>query len=160
MIKSFSKINTVLGDITITASEDVITGIYHEDQDHFPDIHELGEYVGVRAFEDVAEQLQEYFKGQRYGFKIFTLQRGTSFQKLVWRTLHEIPYGETVSYKTLMQMLGVDTTVRAVASAVAKNPLAIITPCHRVIPSEGEEKYASYTPNKQFLLEIEERYRR
>lgn len=160
MNKTFSKINTQLGNITITASEDAITGIYQEGQKNRPDEKELGEYVGYRAFEDVAEQLQEYFEGNRKQFELLTVQHGTPFQQRVWRTLTQIPYGETVTYTQLAEMIDNKDAVRAVATAVAKNPLTIIVPCHRVISVNGEEKYSSDITHKKQLLEIEKRSNR
>ena len=63
--------------------------------------------------------------------------RATAFQKQVWQALQNIPYGETRSYAQIAQSLGKPSAVRAVASACAKNPVALVIPCHRVIRSDG-----------------------
>lgn len=62
---------------------------------------------------------------------------GTPFQKEVWHALCRIPKGKTVTYAQLAKMIGKPRAVRAVASAVGKNPLAPMVPCHRVIRSDG-----------------------
>jgi methylated-DNA-[protein]-cysteine S-methyltransferase len=155
MNKTFSKINTKLGNITLAASEDAITGIYQEGQKNRPTDPELGEYVGHKAFEDVEEQLQEYLEGYRKQFNLLTIQHGSPFQQQVWRALTKIPYGETVTYTQLAEMIGSKNAVRAVATAVAQNPLTIVVPCHRVLSVNGEEKYSSSALHKKQLLEIE-----
>ncbi len=64
--------------------------------------------------------------------------RGTNFQLQVWQALLEIPTGGAVSYGDLARSLGRPTAARAVAGAVAANPVAVLIPCHRVIRSTGE----------------------
>lgn len=63
--------------------------------------------------------------------------KGTSFQEEVWNALLAIPSGTVVSYSELAQLIHRDTAVRAVASAVARNPVGLIIPCHRVVRSGG-----------------------
>lgn len=63
---------------------------------------------------------------------------GTSFQKLVWRELQRIPFGETRTYSNIAQAIGLPKAVRAVASACAANRLALFVPCHRVVRSDGQ----------------------
>jgi len=62
---------------------------------------------------------------------------GTSFQKIVWNKLMNVPLGTTISYGELARLAGHPTAVRAVASAVARNPIALLIPCHRVLPKDG-----------------------
>jgi AraC family transcriptional regulator, regulatory protein of adaptative response / methylated-DNA-[protein]-cysteine methyltransferase len=63
--------------------------------------------------------------------------RATAFQQRVWKALQQIPRGETRSYSELARELGQPTATRAVASAIASNPVAIAVPCHRVIGKDG-----------------------
>ena len=159
MTRTFSTINTSLGDLTLTASEDLVTGLYQDGQPNFPEKETLGEHVGAIAFEDVAVQLDEYLHGLRKRFLVPILHHGTAFQRYVWKTVEEIPYGETVTYGELARMMDEEKSVRAVATAVAKNPLTVIVPCHRVVAASGEEKYSGGIPNKRLLLELESQYR-
>jgi AraC family transcriptional regulator of adaptative response/methylated-DNA-[protein]-cysteine methyltransferase len=62
---------------------------------------------------------------------------GTPFQREVWRALREVPAGETTTYAELARRIGRPSAVRAVAGAVAANPVAVLVPCHRVIRSDG-----------------------
>ncbi|MAF83384.1 MAG: hypothetical protein CL797_04710 [Chromatiales bacterium] len=62
---------------------------------------------------------------------------GSDFQIEVWSELRHIPIGQTVSYLQLAQRLGYPRAARAVANAVAKNRIAFLVPCHRVIHADG-----------------------
>lgn len=64
-------------------------------------------------------------------------EQGTAFQRRVWQELRRIPRGETISYSELANRIGRPKAVRAVASACARNPVAIVTPCHRVVRLNG-----------------------
>ena len=66
------------------------------------------------------------------------MKKPTDFQRLVWREIEKIPYGETRSYQEIAIRIGMPKSYRAVANACGKNPLPIIRPCHRVICSNGE----------------------
>lgn len=82
--------------------------------------------------------------------------RATAFQKQVWQALQAIPYGETRSYADVAESLGRPSAVRAVASACAKNPVALVVPCHRVIRSDGSMGgYRWGLERKKRLLEQE-----
>ena len=105
---------------------------------------------------ETADQLQEYFNGQRRQFDLKLYPAGTDFQRKVWQALIEIPYGKTISYQELSKKLGDIKAIRAVASANGKNPLWIIVPCHRVIGSDGSlTGYAGGLHRKRWLLEHE-----
>ena len=64
--------------------------------------------------------------------------RGTPFQQSVWSALLQIPFGSTCSYRDLAESLGRPTSVRAVGTAVGRNPIALLIPCHRVIRQSGQ----------------------
>ena len=101
-------------------------------------------------------QLQDYFEGKRTCFDLKLNPRGTDFQKEVWTALLEIPYGTTCSYLDLAKKLGRPKAVRAVASAIGKNPLWIMVPCHRVIGTDGSlTGYAGGLWRKKELLQLE-----
>lgn len=74
----------------------------------------------------------------------------------VWQALRNIPYGETISYKTLALNIDNPKAVRAVGSANGKNPLPIIIPCHRVIQSDQTlGGYSGGLTTKVNLLKLE-----
>lgn len=102
-----------------------------------------------------AAWLRCYFAGEKPLPPSFPLApRGSAFQRRVWQALRRIPYGETRSYGELAVAIG--SCARAVGGAVARNPLSIIIPCHRVIAADGDlGGYAGGTSRKRLLLEIE-----
>jgi len=104
----------------------------------------------------VADQISGYFKGTLSNFDLPIVTTGTDFQKQVWDALIAIPYGQTCSYADLAVNVGNEKAVRAVASSNARNGLAIIIPCHRVISKGGGlGGYAGGLDKKQWLLDHE-----
>jgi len=81
---------------------------------------------------------------------------GTPFQQRVWEELRSIPRGETLTYGELAARIGRPGAARAVGSAVARNPVAIVVPCHRVVGADGSlTGYAGGLERKRTLLAIE-----
>lgn len=107
----------------------------------------------------VARLLDLYFAGN--GSALDTLHvesHGTEFQRNVWAALRRIRPGTTSSYRDLAHGVGRPSAVRAVASANAHNPIAVVVPCHRVIGSDGALRgYAGGVWRKRWLLEHEGR---
>jgi len=102
------------------------------------------------------QQLQEFFLRGRKIMNIPLLLVGTDFQKSVWERLMQVQYGETLSYKMLANSLGYVRSVRAVANAVASNPISIFIPCHRIVGSNHTlTGYAGGLDAKCYLLELE-----
>jgi AraC family transcriptional regulator of adaptative response/methylated-DNA-[protein]-cysteine methyltransferase len=82
--------------------------------------------------------------------------RATAFQMQVWDFLRKIPYGKTVSYGEIAEELGDRKKVRAVAQACARNRVAVLIPCHRVISGDGKlSGYRWGIERKQRLLDQE-----
>ncbi len=82
--------------------------------------------------------------------------QGTAFQSRVWKALRQIPLGDTASYSDVAERIGEPAATRAVASACAKNQIAVLIPCHRVIAADG--RLAGYrwgTERKRELLRRE-----
>jgi AraC family transcriptional regulator of adaptative response/methylated-DNA-[protein]-cysteine methyltransferase len=104
------------------------------------------------------EQLDQYFLGTTQLLDIPLELHATTFQLLVWQELRKIPYGETKSYSQLAQAVGKPAAARAVASACAANPVAVINPCHRVIHNDGTiSGYRWGLDRKRRLLELEQK---
>lgn len=93
------------------------------------------------AFEDCAKnlelQLEEYFTGKRKSFDIQIDPDGTDFQKAIWNACREIPYGSVIAYSGLAAKIGRPNSQRACGSALNKNPIHIVVPCHRVVAKHG-----------------------
>ena len=82
--------------------------------------------------------------------------QATAFQSRVWRELCAIPYGSTRSYSDIAKAIGKPSAARAVARAVATNPVAVVIPCHRVVHRDGSLSGYRWGPErKRTLLEIE-----
>lgn len=89
------------------------------------------------VFNEVLQQLAEYFAGNRQEFNLKIVPKGTPFQKRVWQELQKIPFGRTASYGEIAERVGNAKACRAVGMANNKNPIPIIVPCHRVIGKNG-----------------------
>ncbi|MBT2443353.1 methylated-DNA--[protein]-cysteine S-methyltransferase [Streptomyces sp. ISL-36] len=109
------------------------------------------------AFEGIAGQLAEYFAGRRDRFDIAYTAGGTEFQRRVWRAVEDIPYGSTVSYGDIARQVGSSGAgVRAVGTAIGRNPLLVVRPCHRVVGADGALRgYAAGLERKERLLGLE-----
>lgn len=85
--------------------------------------------------------------------------KATAFQLRVWEELRKIPIGTTRSYSDIAVSIGQPTAIRAVACACATNPIALIVPCHRVVPKAGGlGGYRWGVARKQALLDLEKQY--
>ncbi len=106
--------------------------------------------------------LKAYFEGDMDALDQLALDSaGSDFQCLVWKALRKIEAGGTCSYGELARKLGRPTSQRAVANANARNPVSLITPCHRVIGAGGAlTGYAFGIERKRWLLDHESYYSR
>jgi methylated-DNA-[protein]-cysteine S-methyltransferase len=103
------------------------------------------------------QELKDYFRGRDAGFsQKLTFLKGTDFEKKVWSSLKNIPFGDTRTYKWVADKVGSPAATRAVGQALSKNPIPIVLPCHRVIESDGSiVGYSSGVNIKRRLLEME-----
>lgn len=107
-----------------------------------------------------AQQLREYFHGQRTEFTVPLKPSGTPFQRMVWEQLEHIPYGQTISYGEVAAAIGKPQAARAVGMACGRNPIWIFLPCHRVVGRNGElTGYAGGLMRKRWLLDWERQKR-
>ena len=111
------------------------------------------------VLERAAEQLGEYFAGDRIDFDLPLAPAGSAFQRDVWARISDIPFGTAATYSRVGADLGFPTAAsRAIGTAVGANPITIVIPCHRVLAADG--RITGYSggegiPTKQFLLEHE-----
>lgn len=144
------QIASPLGPLRLYAAEGAICGLFLPDQDP-PLIAGAGPPDPVLQL--AADQLREYFGGERRVFTVPLRATGTDFQRTVWRALLTIPHGETRSYGALARAIARPTASRAVGHANSRNPISILVPCHRVIGSDGAlTGYAGGAAAKQWLL--------
>jgi methylated-DNA-[protein]-cysteine S-methyltransferase len=118
-----------------------------------------------RAIPSVAEQLDQYFAGERRAFDLEVEVSGTPLQTQIWRRLLEIPYGATITYGALADELDPATfpdrlepheRARAVGAEVGRTPVPIVIPCHRVVGADGSlVGYGGGLERKRSLLALE-----
>ena len=114
----------------------------------FCDCDDSAEAQGANSslplFEGVKRWLDIYFSGSAPPFAPPLFLLGTEFQQAVWREAMQIPYGKTTSYGKIAARLSekskLAVSARAVGGALARNPIAIIVPCHRVLGANGALK--------------------
>jgi len=108
-------------------------------------------------FKSLSEKLARFTSGKSVNFdERIDLRTGTPFQQSVWKTIAEIPRGGTRSYAWIARSIGKPDAYRAVANACGANPLPILTPCHRVIASDGSiGGFSCGTGLKRKLLSLE-----
>ena len=116
----------------------------------------LGE-AEASYFGDLPDRIRDYLSGEAVSFPDrLDLSWASLFQRSVWKVDQSIPYGETRTYHWVAEKLGMPKAARAVGQALARNPLPIIIPCHRVIYSDGNlGGFSSGQDWKRRLLEIE-----
>ncbi len=90
---------------------------------------------GLRGY---ALAIARYLAGNNTNIALPLDIRATAFQRKVWKLLRTIPYGETRTYGDIARRAGQPSAVRAVARAIATNPVALLIPCHRAIRKSGE----------------------
>ena len=153
-------IESRLGELTLVADGDALTGLYFRHHWHRPAEDTLGPRVDADSDQLLATartQLTDYLAGRTQGFNLPTRLHGDEAQQRVWHLLSTIPYGETVTYGELAAALADGTTAQGVGQAVGRNPVCIVLPCHRVVGRNGQlTGYAGGIKRKQFLLELEE----
>ena len=145
-----------LGMLTLAAEGDALTALVIDGQ-KYAERHLAGEgrERETPALQRARLWLDRYFAGERPASAELPLSpKGTVFQKRVWQELLHIPYGATDTYGALAARLG--SSARAVGSAVGRNPLSILIPCHRVLAADGGlTGYAGGLENKEKLLKLE-----
>ncbi|MBO7667476.1 MAG: methylated-DNA--[protein]-cysteine S-methyltransferase [Firmicutes bacterium] len=115
-----------------------------------------GDPAGSPLLDEACLELAQYFAGSRRVFDLPLAPKGSDFQLRVWQALRSIPYGTTVSYGRLAGIMGCPGGARAVGAAAHRNPLLILTPCHRLIGADGSlTGFACGLEAKRFLLRLE-----
>lgn len=159
MLKTFYTWITSPFEMLLISDGIALTGLYFKNQKYIPQINKDWEHIPtLPIFKKTQIQLREYTEGKRTTFDLeIKFTKGTSFQQKVWSELPTIAAGSTISYAQLAARLSFSKSTRAVASAVGKNPISLIVPCHRVIGSDGSLRgYAAGLAIKQHLLIIEQ----
>ena len=147
------------GELKLVATDKGLTAILWEKDD--PRRVRLGPMKldpGNKILVETEKQLKAYLDGRLKKFTVPLDFKGTDFQKSVWAALLTIPFGETRSYGEIARQIGRPEASRAVGAANGRNPISIITPCHRVLGTNGRlTGFAGGLEAKDHLLKHEGR---
>lgn len=148
-----------LGTLTIATDGTHITALHIEGDRYFTAVPKDWKRDSSQpALQKAKAQLDEYFAGTRETFDLPLHAEGTEFQKAVWHALQSIAPGQTTTYGQLADKIGKPTAVRAVGTAIGRNPICIVVPCHRVLAGDGSlGGYVAGVERKQALLDLETR---
>ena len=143
-----ARLESPIGEIEVSVNEEgALVAVRFVDQDDPPATGSVAEC------ELAVRQLEQYIAGERTIFDLEIEPTGSDFERRVWDDLVQIPYGSTETYGAIARRLGDPGASRAVGTANARNPIAIIVPCHRVVGSGGElTGYAGGLWRKKWLL--------
>jgi len=157
-----NKYHSPLGAITLASDGEALTGLWFENQKYFGET--LSAETKERAlpiFKRTKQWLDIYFRGECPDFMPKLSLNATPFRMAVWEILSSIPYGCVMSYGAISDIMAKKMKTgkmcaRAVGGAVGHNPISIITPCHRVVGSDGKlTGYAGGIDKKLKLLALE-----
>lgn len=149
-------VDSPLGRLTLVARGDTLQAILWPCQTASTPAIALIADNSDQLINTATAELNAYFCGTLKQFSIPLAPQGTPFQKMVWAALQHISYGATQSYRDIANAIGRPTAARAVGAAIGKNPLSIMTPCHRVIGSNGQlTGFAGGLNAKEALLKLE-----
>ncbi len=154
---AFDRQPSPLGDLLLAATTSGLCLVSFEEAE----LDGLESRLGRRfrfsptAMRPYAEELQGYFRGARRSFEVpLDLSYASEFGRRVLRVLRRVPFGQLTTYGRLA--LQSRTSPRAVGVGVARNPLPIVIPCHRVIAADGSlGGYSAGLERKRWLLEFE-----
>lgn len=158
----YSIISSAIGHVLIASTENGVCAVKIGDRDAALVRDLEREYPAARITANARPKsewikaIAKHLRGDSPTLDLPIDVQATAFQWKVWRALQRIPYGETRGYAEVARSIGKPKAVRAVASACAANPVAIVVPCHRVVPSgggTGEYRWGAKT--KARLLDAE-----
>ena len=141
-----------IGVLILVMRDDVLIRVSMDHQAHLPDRATFGQST-LHCADQVREELDAYFAGDRRAFSVDFEPTGTAFQRSVQTALAELPFGEVSTYGAIAKRIGNPSAVRAVGGAIGRNPLSIIVPCHRVSGADGSlTGFAGGLDAKRYLL--------
>jgi methylated-DNA-[protein]-cysteine S-methyltransferase len=158
---AWTTLDTPLGTFTLAGERSTLQRLYFPSEADAA-VRELAERNrDLTAFADARAQLEQYFAGERRVFELDLEPHGSKLQRRVWDALQRIPYGETTTYGAIARELDVtgsahEPPARIVGAAIARTPIPIVIPCHRVVASDGALRgYRGGLEIKRALLDFE-----
>ncbi len=162
---AYTIVDSSLGRLLVAATERGVCAVSLGDSDADLEAFLRAEYPNAEIQRDRRPQgglsdwvgrILSHLEGERPSLDLPVDLQATAFQWRVWKELRAIPYGATRSYSQVARAIGRPTAIRAVARAVATNPVAVVIPCHRVVHQDGSLSGYRWGPErKRVLLEKE-----
>jgi AraC family transcriptional regulator, regulatory protein of adaptative response / methylated-DNA-[protein]-cysteine methyltransferase len=140
---NYTIVGSPLGRLLVAATERGVCSVQFGEREEELEAALADEYPaadlrrGGALLDEFVRALLGHLDGREPSLDLPLDVQATAFQSRVWDELRRIPYGETRSYADVANSLGQPTAVRAVARACATNPVALVTPCHRVVRGDG-----------------------
>lgn len=161
MTLHIATLKTPIGALNVIADGKVLLGLNFTKADYLIDAIDES-YIGdqvirVARIPGITDRIERYFKGDLAALSLMkTSQPGAQFSQKAWRAMSKVRPGKTISYGQLAQRAGSPDAVRAAGSACAKNAIALVVPCHRIVKSDGSlGNYAYGVSAKRWLLRHE-----
>lgn len=154
----FTTISSPLGELTLTATDKGLCGLFFEDHRYWPASKPSWQRDNGARFDAARAWLKSYFAGEKpKAMPTLDVLGGTEFQRRIWKALRSIPPGQTRTYAGIAESIDKPKAVRAVGAAIGHNPISIIVPCHRVVGSNGSlTGFAGGVERKRWLLQHEQ----
>lgn len=127
----FYTYNMPFGKVTVASDGTAITNVA------LGSVKLAGEFAADTVTNLCANQLVEYLSGKRSVFDVPIRPTGTDFQLRAWEAMGAIPYSHTMTSTQLAEAMGTPEAYRMIGAAVRKNPIIVLIPAHRVVPSSG-----------------------
>ena len=161
MSLQIASLKTPIGGVNLIADGSILLGLNFSTPDHLIDVIDE-KYIGsqvkyVQKILGLTTLIRDYFDGDLGALKqIKVWQPGGDFSQAAWKAMRKVSAGKTISYSELAERAGSPRAVRAAGSACAKNAIALVVPCHRILASNGGlGGYAYGLAAKKWLLRHE-----
>ena len=163
---AYTIVDSSLGRLLVAATERGVSAVSLGDSDAALEAFLRAEYPNAEiqrdrrpqgGLSDWVSRILSHLEGERPSLDLPVDLQATAFQWRVWKELLAIPYGATRSYSEVARAIGRPTAVRAVARAVATNPVAVVIPCHRVLHKDGSLSGYRWGPERKRVLLAKER---
>ena len=158
---------TPFGEVCVAAHAQAVCGVWFADAHRVPGWMLASPAAEAQApaaldpaaklLEKATHQLNAYLAGERKVFDLpLDVSWATPFQQAVWRQLLNIPWGQTATYADVARAIGKPQAIRAVGTAIGRNPMSLLVPCQRVVGAQGQlTGYSGGLHRKQALLNLE-----
>ena len=156
-----SQFKSPIGVLNLIADEQILLGLNLSSvkalKDSVDEIDYAKGFKEVSKISVVSDLLSDYFAGDVNALNgISVRQPGAQFSQAAWKVMRKVKAGKTISYADLADRSGSEAAVRAAGSACAKNAIALVVPCHRIVKTGGSlGNYAYGVNKKEWLLRHE-----